>query len=73
MAPDVLLWFLGVIFFIVFWVIPILKIAERTGLSKWWVVLCCSPAFNVGLWVLAYRPWPAVDNRPRIQTEALPG
>jgi hypothetical protein len=46
-----------VIFFIVALSIPIARILTRIGYSKWWT--------NIGIWILAYSRWPAVD-RARI-------
>jgi hypothetical protein len=45
-------------------VIPYWKIWERTGHSGFWGLLMIIPFVNiVSLWVLAFKPWPAVDGR----------
>ena len=45
-------------------VIPYWKIWERTGHSGLWGLLMIIPFVNiVSLWVLAFKPWPAVDGR----------
>lgn len=50
------------IFFSVFFLIPIFRIIHRTGHSGWWCLLVFFPLLNwIGLWVLAYARWPAVD------------
>jgi predicted PurR-regulated permease PerM len=42
--------------------IPIQEILHRTGHSRWWCLLMFVPLVNwIGLWVLAYVRWPAVD------------
>lgn len=41
---------------------PVAKILQRTGHSRWWVLLALVPIANlVGLWVLAVKPWPKVE------------
>ena len=45
-------------------VIPYWKLWERTGHSGFWGLLMIIPFVNiVSLWVLAFKPWPAVDGR----------
>ncbi|MGA8975685.1 MAG: hypothetical protein WB496_21290 [Pseudolabrys sp.] len=50
------------IFFIVVLGIPIGRILTRIGYSKWWTIVYFIPFVNiVGIWILAYSRWPAVD------------
>jgi O-antigen/teichoic acid export membrane protein len=50
------------IFFIVVLGIPITRILTRIGYSKWWTIVYFIPFVNiVGIWILAYSHWPAVD------------
>ena len=57
---------LFVIFFIVALSIPIARILTRIGYSKWWTIVYFIPFVNIiGIWILAYSRWPAVD-RARI-------
>jgi len=57
---------LFVIFFIVALSVPIARILTRIGYSKWWTIVYFIPFANIiGIWILAYSPWPAVD-RARI-------
>ena len=50
------------IFFIVVLGIPIARILTRIGYSKWWTIVYFIPFVNiVGIWILAYSRWPAVD------------
>ena len=50
------------IFFIVVLGIPIARILTRIGYSKWWAIVYFIPFVNiVGIWILAYSRWPAVD------------
>jgi ABC-type Fe3+ transport system permease subunit len=53
---------LFVIFLIVVLGIPIARILTRIGYSKWWTIVYFIPFVNiVGIWILAYSRWPAVD------------
>ena len=53
---------LFVIFLIVVLSIPISRILTRIGYSKWWTIVYFIPFVNiVGIWILAYSRWPAVD------------
>jgi hypothetical protein len=46
----------------VIFVIPIAKIVQRTGRSGWWSLLFyAGPGLLVGLWLLAYCRWPALE------------
>jgi uncharacterized membrane protein YhaH (DUF805 family) len=41
---------------------PVFRIIRRMGHSGWWCLLFFIPLLNwIGLWVLAYVQWPAVD------------
>jgi hypothetical protein len=43
-------------------VIPISRIVKRTGHSAWWSLLVFVPLANfIGLWMLAFSQWPAID------------
>jgi len=45
--------------------IPVQQIIHRTGYSRWWCLLCFVPLANwIGLWLLAFVRWPAVDKSP---------
>jgi uncharacterized membrane protein YhaH (DUF805 family) len=51
-----------VISYVVLITVPVARILRRVGLSGWWCVIALIPVLNmVGLWVLAYVRWPAVD------------
>jgi hypothetical protein len=43
--------------------VMIARIVQRTGRSGWWCLLVFTgpPGILFGLWVLAYRRWPAID------------
>ena len=43
--------------------LPVAKmILQRTGHSRWWVLLALVPIANLGgLWGLAVKPWPKVE------------
>ena len=43
---------------------PGVRILQRAGFSPWWLVLCLIPvgAF-VGYLLLAFAPWPALEER----------
>lgn len=44
--------------------LPITKILQRTGHSPWWGLLLFIPPLNlIGLWVLAFVRWPAVNTK----------
>jgi uncharacterized membrane protein YhaH (DUF805 family) len=41
---------------------PVARILRRTGHSSWWCLIAWLPFVNlIGLWILAYARWPAVD------------
>jgi hypothetical protein len=66
MANDVLIWFIVVAVNWVVFGIPIMKIVQRTG--RYQAGGCCyftGIGTIVGLWLLAYCRWPAVDDRPQ--------
>jgi hypothetical protein len=44
-------------FFAVFW--PLIRIMHRIGRSGWWSLLIITGP--LGLWLLAYTRWPAID------------
>ena len=46
-----------VTFFLIF--MPIIRICRRIGRSAWWGLLMF--VWPVGLWLLAYTRWPAID------------
>jgi len=51
-----------VVFLIVIMAIPIAKILGRLGFSKWWTIVYFIPFVNIiGIWMLAYARWPAVN------------
>ena len=53
---------LTLVIFIVALTIPIAKILGRLGFSKWWTIVYFIPLLNiVGIWILAYVRWPAVN------------
>jgi len=42
--------------------VPFWRIVKRTGHSGWWSLLAFIPLGNlIGLWLLAFVQWPAVD------------
>jgi hypothetical protein len=44
--------------------VPVWRIVRRTGHSGWWALLTFVPLANViGLWILAFSRWPAVDRQ----------
>jgi len=44
---------------------PVWRIVKRTGHSPWWSLLMFIPLVNfIGLWTLAFAPWPAIENKP---------
>jgi uncharacterized membrane protein YhaH (DUF805 family) len=45
-------------------VFPTWRIISRTGRSGWWCLLMFIPLVNiVGLWILAFVDWPAIDRK----------
>ena len=39
--------------------VPIAKILQRMGYSRWWTLLAFVPLLNwVGLWLVAFNKWP---------------
>jgi hypothetical protein len=41
------------------WVVPMARICRRVGIGWGWSLLGFIPLFGVlGLWVIAFRPWP---------------
>jgi hypothetical protein len=44
-------------------VFPVFRIIKRTGHSGWWTLVMFFPLLNlVGLWLLAFSRWPALDS-----------
>ena len=44
--------------------VPVARILRRVGFSRWWCLLCLLPygvGILVGVWVLAFIRWPALD------------
>lgn len=40
--------------------IPVAKILQRAGFSRWWTILAFIPLVNLtGLWIFAFSPWKA--------------
>lgn len=54
-------WLIVLIYFAVIG-IPVSKILQRAGFSRWWTILVFVPLANlVGLWVFALSPWKVAD------------
>jgi energy-coupling factor transporter transmembrane protein EcfT len=50
---------LVIVVLVILAVIPMLKILQRMGYSRWWVIVgVISPLNIIGLWYLAYAGWP---------------
>jgi uncharacterized membrane protein YhaH (DUF805 family) len=61
-TPGGIALFLPLLFILPILLIPVARILRRTGHSRWWCLLGFIPFVNlIGLWVLAYVPWPAID------------
>jgi len=46
--------------------VPVAVILDRVGLSKWWTIAFFVPLLNLAaLWLFAFAPWPALDDRPK--------
>jgi hypothetical protein len=44
--------------------VPVARILRRVGFSRWWCLLCFLPygvGVLIGVWVLAFIRWPALD------------
>jgi hypothetical protein len=53
---------LGLALILVVFAVPGAIILRRLGFSRWWVIVAMLPYVNiVGLWVLAFIRWPALD------------
>jgi uncharacterized membrane protein YhaH (DUF805 family) len=51
-----------VYFFLIFW--PAVRIMHRIGRSGWWSLLILArPGAIIGLWLMAYARWPAIEPR----------
>jgi uncharacterized membrane protein YhaH (DUF805 family) len=58
-SPLVMLFIILAIFLVPAW-----RILKRTGHSGWWSVLVFVPLVNIlGVWLLAFTKWPAVDGK----------
>ena len=45
--------------------IPVARILERLGISRWWTILAFFPLLNlIGLWLLSFARWPKLDQQP---------
>jgi hypothetical protein len=60
---------LGLGLIVGFWLliigIPMMKILQRVGLSRWYVLIWAIPLVNVlGIWWLAFTDWPALQPSP---------
>ena len=43
--------------------IPVVRILDRTGFSKWLAVIAIIPLVNlIGLWAFAFMRWPTDDS-----------
>ena len=61
-----------VILFIVIFAIPVARILQRAGYSRWWTVLWFVPLFNVvGLWAFAFSRWPTVGGGSNLESVPL--
>jgi hypothetical protein len=57
-SPLVMMFIILPIFLVPFW-----RIVKRTGHSGWWSVIAFIPFANlVGVWLLAFVRWPAIDD-----------
>jgi hypothetical protein len=51
------------VFLIAVTIPPAVRILRRLGYSGWWAIVApISPLNLIGIWVLAYVRWPAVDH-----------
>jgi uncharacterized membrane protein YhaH (DUF805 family) len=54
--------FLPIIIILLLTLPPVARILRRTGYSRWSCLLALIPLVNyIGLWILAYIRWPAVN------------
>ena len=61
-APHVVIAGLTLAGMTIVFAVPGAIILRRLGFSRWWVILAMLPYVNiVGLWVLAFVRWPALD------------
>jgi len=61
-APHVVIAGLTLAVMTIVFAVPGAIILRRLGFSRWWVILAMLPYVNiVGLWVLAFVRWPALD------------
>jgi hypothetical protein len=48
--------------FLIFW--PTVRIMHRIGRSGWWsLLIVAGPGAIIGLWLLAYTRWPALEQK----------
>jgi len=53
------------------WVVPMARICRRAGIGWQWSLLGFIPLIGVlGLWVIAFRPWPLEDRAERLDDAA---
>jgi uncharacterized membrane protein YhaH (DUF805 family) len=51
-----------IVLIIVGLLVPIYRILQRVGFSGWWCLLFFVPFGNfIGLWILAFKRWPALE------------
>ena len=63
-TPGGIVLFLPLILISLLFLPPVVRILKRTGHSPWWCLIAWIPLANfIGLWILAYIPWPAVDKK----------
>jgi hypothetical protein len=57
---------LGFLLLVLLFGIPIARILNRAGRSRWWTIVAFVPLLNlVGLWVFAFMRWPKFEQPPR--------
>jgi len=57
-------WLFVLVFFGVFWLIPVWLILKKAGYSPAWSLFCFIPILNVLLlWVFAFAQWPSLKSR----------
>lgn len=66
-TPSGFALFLPLIIIALTLLVPIARILRRTGHSRWCCVLGMIPLANmIGLWVLAYIPWPGCGQNVKL-------
>lgn len=64
MQGEAPVWVTFVPFFVLMGLLvyPVSRVVRRAGFSAWWSLLALVPLGNiVGLWLLAFKRWPATD------------